>query len=48
MDKQYIDTLNKPLIDQHYNLSDFDNLASMVDTAYQIFAPYPVIKSTGV
>lgn len=48
MDTQYLESLKKPLIDEHYNLSDFDDLTAMVNKAYQFFARYPLIKQMGI
>ena len=36
------------MIDDHYNFSNFDNLITMIDKAYSIFACYSLIEQTGM
>lgn len=48
MDKQYLDSLTKPSIDNYYDFTDFASLMAFVDRAYKIFIIYPLIKQTGM
>lgn len=48
MDRQYLNSLTKPSIDEHYNFTNCANLTAMVDKAYNIFASYSLIEPTGM
>lgn len=48
MDKQYLDSLTKPSIDDYYDFTGFASLMTFVNKAYEIFAVYPFIKQTGM
>lgn len=48
MNRQYLDSLTKPMIDGHYDFTGFNGLTAMVNKAYKIFAIYPLIFPTGM
>lgn len=48
VDTHYLDSLKKPLIDEHYNFTHITSLTDFVDKAYGIFSIYPLVKQTAM